>query len=117
MDLSPTRANNVKVLSPAGRIDHANAEAFQKALEPHLANCRQGEPALVLDMAQVEYISSVGLRVLMLAAKQSKAQKGRIAIAALTPLVKEIFEISRFNMVFDLFDDVTSAVRTHGSVE
>ena len=115
MDLHPEIRGSVKVVTPAGRIDHANADGFQHALEPHLALCRENNPALVLDMSQVDYISSVGLRVLMLAAKQAKAQNGRIAIAALTPLVKEVFEISRFNLVFDLFDDVETAARTHGS--
>jgi len=40
---------------------------------------------------------------------------GCIVVAALTPLVKEVFEISRFNLVFDLFDSVEAAARTHGS--
>jgi anti-sigma B factor antagonist/stage II sporulation protein AA (anti-sigma F factor antagonist) len=104
----------VKVVSPAGRIDHASADEFQAALEPHLAGCRESEPALVVDMSKVDYISSVGLRVLMVAAKQVKSQSGCIVIAAMTPLVREVFEISRFNLVFDVFDSVEAAARTHG---
>ena len=114
MDLHPNMSDGVKVVTPAGRIDHASADEFQAALEPHLAECRENGPALVVDMGKVDYISSVGLRVLMVAAKQVKSQNGCIAVAALTPLVKEVFEISRFNLVFDVFDSVATAARTHG---
>jgi len=115
MDLHPSPRGNATVLSPAGRIDQASADAFQAALEPHLARCREGEPAIVIDMSAVDYISSVGLRVFMMAAKQAKAQNGRIAVAALSPMVKEVFEISRFNLVLDLFDDVDGACASVGS--
>jgi len=115
MELHPKMSDGVKVVAPAGRIDHTSADEFQSALEPHLAACRENEPALVVDMSSVDYISSVGLRVLMVAAKRVKSQSGCIVVAALTPLVKEVFEISRFNLVFDLFDSVEAAARTHGS--
>ena len=69
---------------------------------------------LLRDFAGVEYVSSVGLRVLMLTAKQVKAQNGRIAIAALTPLVSEVFQISRFDLIFSVFDTLDSAFMLHG---
>lgn len=114
MDLHPIPRGSVTVLSPAGRIDQTSADQLQTALEPHLARCREGEPALVIDMSRVDYISSVGLRVFMVAAKQVKGQNGRIAVAALTPLVQEVFEISRFNLILALFDDVDSACAATG---
>jgi len=51
----------------------------------------------------VEYISSVGLRVLMLASKQSKAQGCTLAVCGLQPVVREIFAISRFDLVLQVF--------------
>ena len=110
MNLNPKLQGSVLILAPQGRIDHASAEDFSTALEPHLAECKAGGVSLVLDFGGIEYISSVGLRALMLAARQVKAQNGRIAIAALTPEVKEVFEISRFNMVYKVFDNVDAAV-------
>ena len=71
-----------------GRIDHASAEAFRLALEALLADSAEGRDGVVLDFAGVEYISSVGLRVLMMAAKQVRSQKGRIVVAAMQPVVK-----------------------------
>jgi anti-anti-sigma factor len=109
MELKLASIEGAKVLAPAGRIDHATVDGFQAALEPHLTACREGAPPVILDMSGVEYISSVGLRVLMVAAKKVKAQAGRIAVAALTPMVREIFEISRFNLVLDVYETVSAA--------
>lgn len=65
---------------------------------------------MILDMSGVDYISSVGLRVLMVAVKTAKSQAGRIAVAALTLMVREVFEISRSNLVLDVYETVGAAV-------
>src|SRR2546427_11696278 len=103
MDLAPKRIANTAILSPAGRIDHATAEAFKAALAPHVARCAAGQDRVVLDFGAVDYISSAGLRVLMLAAKQAKAQGGVLAVAALQPIVREIFRMSRFTPQLNAF--------------
>ena len=64
----------------------------------------------MLDLGGVEYISSVGLRVLMLASKQAKAQGGSLAVTDLQPVVREIFEISRFNLVLEVFPTLREAL-------
>ena len=112
MEMSNRTLGNAMIVSPTGRIDQSSADAFQSALVPHLAGCTKNGALLVLDFSGVEYISSVGLRVLMLAARQVKAQDGRIAIAALQPVVKEVFEISRFNLVLKVFDSVKAATES-----
>ncbi|MGH7306144.1 MAG: STAS domain-containing protein, partial [Candidatus Rokuibacteriota bacterium] len=83
MDLKSKRYVDTVVLSPVGRIDHSTSEDFKTALAPHMASCAEGHDKVILDFAGVEYISSVGLRVLMLASKQAKAQRGSLGIAAL----------------------------------
>ena len=110
MEFSSRRLADVVIAAPVGRVDHASAEDFRASLAPLLDHCSEGVDRVVLDFPGVEYISSVGLRVLMLAAKQVKAQKGVIVIAAMQPVVKEIFDISRFNYVFAAFSGVREAV-------
>ena len=110
MDLAQKRLAGTIIVSPSGRIDHATAEAFKTALAPHVARCAAGQDRLVLDFGAVEYISSAGLRILMLAAKQAKAQGGVLAVAALQPIVREIFEISRFTLVLKVFTTVDEAL-------
>ena len=112
MQIDTRRVGNSIVVSPRGRVDHATADQFSAAFAPHVGQCTSGGHAIVLDMSGVDYISSVGLRALMVAAKQVKAQGGRIAIAALTPMVREVFQISRFHLVFALFDEVDAALES-----
>ena len=109
MELSASQLGSIRVLTVRGRLDHAHAKAFESSLAEHLAQCAPGGNPLVLDFTGVVYISSVGLRVLLLAAKQAKAQNGRIAIAALTPVVTEVFQVSHFNLVLKVFPDVATA--------
>ena len=110
MDLLPRRFADTLVLAPAGRIDHASAESLKEALAPYLGRCAAGQDQLVLDLSGVDYISSAGLRVLMLARKQAKAQGGTLVVAALSPVVREIFEISRFTVVFEVFPSAREAL-------
>ena len=110
MELTPKRLADALILSPAGRIDHATADGFKAAITPHLATCAAGRDCVVIDLALVEYISSVGLRVLMLASKQAKAQGGGLGVCALQPVVREIFEISRFNLVLQVFPTLREAL-------
>lgn len=115
MNLQPRRVGAALVLKPAGLIDHLSATSFEATLGPQLQQCKCGGDTVVLDLADLEYISSAGLRVLMLAAKQVKAAGGRILLAAPQPVVREILEISRFNLVFELADSVDAAVAAAGA--
>jgi anti-sigma B factor antagonist/stage II sporulation protein AA (anti-sigma F factor antagonist) len=110
MDLRPRRFADTLVLAPVGRIDHASAEGLKEALAPYLGRCAAGQDQLVLDLSGVDYISSAGLRVLMLARKQAKAQGGTLVVAALSPIVQEIFEIGRFTVVFEVFPSTREAL-------
>jgi anti-sigma B factor antagonist/stage II sporulation protein AA (anti-sigma F factor antagonist) len=87
------------VAAPVGRIDHRSAVELETALAPLLAQAGASRGALVLDFSAVDYISSVGLRVLMIAAKQMRAQQASLSVAALQSVVAEIFTISRFDKV------------------
>jgi len=110
MELPARHQADAVILQPQGRIDHLNAQAFAQALQPHVAACRNGGPRLLFDLSALEYISSAGLRVFMLAAKQAAPAGGRIALAAPQPVVREILEISRFNLVFPLHASLDEAL-------
>jgi anti-anti-sigma factor len=98
------------VVTPAGRLDHDNCDAFRAGLEPHLAQAMASRQRVVLDLSGLGYVSSAGLRCFMLAAKETRAAGGRIVLAALRPVVAEIFQISRFDMVFEIFPSVREAL-------
>lgn len=99
-----------RVLTPAGRLDHDNFEAFHTDLAAHEAACARDNLTLVLDLSALEYVSSAGLRCFMLAAKEAQARKGRVLLAAMQPVVAEIFKITRFNLLFEIFPTLRDAI-------
>ena len=109
MKLNQRRYADTVVLSPAGRLDHDNCEAFRAELAPFLEGFGNGQ-CMVLDLSGLDYVSSAGLRCFMLAAKQAGTQGGKIMIAAMRPLVAEIFQISRFTMLFEIHPNVRAAL-------
>ena len=93
-----------------GRVDHRSAAELEQALAEAMARVGIAQGGVVLDFAGVDYISSVGLRVLMVAARQMRTQAATFAIAALQPVVAEIFAISRFDRVLAVHPDVPTAL-------
>ena len=110
MSLPHRSFGNARVVSPRGRLDHDNCDAFQSALGTHLEACSKEGAALVLDLSGLEYVSSAGLRCLMMGARQATAQKNRIMVSAPQPVVAEILQISRFNLVLQVFGTTREAL-------
>jgi anti-anti-sigma factor len=98
------------LLAVVGRVDHRTAGELEQALGTVIAPAGVGQGAVVLDFSGVEYISSVGLRVLMVAGKQMRGREASFAIVGLQPVVAEIFAISRFDRVLVVQPDVASAL-------
>jgi anti-sigma B factor antagonist/stage II sporulation protein AA (anti-sigma F factor antagonist) len=110
VECSSNRFAEVIVATLSGKLDHPSAASLQAALEPLAADAAGRNAPLVLDFAGVSYISSMGLRVLMVVAKAMRARHQRIAAAALQPAVAEIFAIARFNHVLEVFPGVRDAL-------
>src|SRR5258706_15848908 len=85
-----------RTIAPRGRLDHGNCEAFRADLAAPLEACAGNGQPLVLDLSALEYVSSAGLRCLMLAAKEARAGQGRVLVAAMQPEVSAISKISAF---------------------
>jgi anti-sigma B factor antagonist len=110
MNVTSRRFANAVVLAVSGRLDQDTCDAFRGDLSRHVEDSARGGGAIVLDLSGLEYVSSAGLRCFMLASRQAKALSGRIFVAALQPMVREIFEISHFNLVFQVFPTIREAL-------
>lgn len=106
MNITEEQSNGVTVLRPAGRIDSATAGEFEKRLVAAVGAANR----VVVDMAQLGYISSAGLRALLVAAKKARPAGGRIALAAMAPPIREVFDLSGFSSLFEIFPDGAVAV-------
>ena len=84
------------IAKAAGRIDGSNAREFQDALDTFL----EGEiSALILDMENLTYISSAGLRVILLVSKKLQKASAKFGICALSESIGEVFQISGFDKI------------------
>jgi anti-sigma B factor antagonist len=110
MNVTSRRFANAVVVHVAGRLDQDTCTAFTGEIMGLVDGASREGGAVVLDLSALEYISSAGLRCFMLASRQAKAQHGRIFVAALQPMVSEIFAISHFNLVFQVFPTVPEAL-------
>ena len=110
MNVTSRRYADAVVLHVSGRLDQDTCEVFRGDLSRHVEASARDHGAVILDLSGLEYVSSAGLRCFMLASRQAKANRARIAVAALQPMVAEIFEISHFNLVFQVFPAVREAL-------
>ncbi len=91
-----------------GRVDAATAPELEAQLYELLA---QGEAQIVVDMAEVNYISSSGLKVLLATLRQARRQQGNLALCNLQPKVAAILEMAGFDLVFPIGQDLEAAIR------
>ncbi|HUJ00460.1 MAG TPA: STAS domain-containing protein [Usitatibacter sp.] len=110
MNATLRRYASAAVLQVSGRLDQDTCDGFRAELMKHVEEASRDDATVVLDLSGLEYISSAGLRCFMLASREAKAQQARIYVAALQPMVAEIFEISHFNLIFRVFPSVRDAL-------
>jgi anti-sigma B factor antagonist len=107
MEIREDKKGDVKIISLRGRLDAITSPSVEEKL---ISLLNQGERRLVLDFSDLIYISSVGLRVLVLVAKNLQKTKGRLALAALNKHVHEIFRIAGFTTIFSVYPTCDEAV-------
>lgn len=99
MELISERHGDILVIDAWQRIDGTNARSFEEALR----NATTGdERAVVIDLDQLTYISSAGLRVMLIAARQLKQQNAEFALCNLSGPVRSVFEISGFDRIIPI---------------
>ncbi len=106
MELSNRKEGNARVVSVKGRMDAVTAPEFEKAVETMMS---EGETAFVVDLAELDYISSAGLRSILALTKKLKTNGGSLHLAALQDAVREVFDISGFSSIIPVFDSVEAA--------
>ena len=106
MIVTTSQLNNYEVIHVSGRVDTMTAPKFESDV---LAVIDQGASRIVVDCRELEYISSSGLRVFLVAQKKMLGLGGTLKLAALQPPIQEIFDISGFSQIFSIVADVDEA--------
>jgi anti-sigma B factor antagonist len=94
------------ILKPSGRMDSQTAPELLPTIEGKLRDATN----VILDLAEVPYVSSAGLRIFLLIAKHVAAAQGKFAITSLRPDVREVLTISGLSGIFQIFDTPQSAL-------
>ncbi len=99
-------SEELQVLAPHGRLDSESSPELARQAKEMIGG---GGRRLLLDLRDLVYISSAGLRAVLVAAAEMTAAGGRLAIASPNPQVTEVFDISGFVSVVDLHTSAESA--------
>jgi anti-sigma B factor antagonist len=107
MKITIEQINDFSVLKIDGRIDSSNFSVFEKEVDQLLNNNVKN---IIFNCSGLNYISSSGLRVFLVAQKKTILLHGRLHLCNLQPAVKEIFAISGFSNIFSIFDSLEEAL-------
>jgi anti-anti-sigma factor len=107
MEFAHENAGDVVIAKLAGRLDSSSAPSAEEQLTRVIGS---GAPHLAIDLSNLEYISSAGLRVLLLVARKVQQAHGKLALFGLAPSVREVFSISGFDTIFTVRDDAATAI-------
>lgn len=107
IEVAEERNGDVLVLLPVGRLDSGNARSFESVVMDHVSS---GERRMIVDFSRLDFISSSGMRVLLIAAKALKAGEGTLVLCAMKNHIEEVFRISGFDRIIPIKDSRESAV-------
>ena len=110
MEIKDKQVNGVTVLSLTGSIDAMTAPKITEFIQGQVA---KGNTKLVADMSGVDYTSSAGLRVLLGAIKETRAQSGDLRLTGIQPDVQKVLNLSGFTSILKTFDNLDAAVASY----
>lgn len=109
MNIKEIKKDQATVMMIEGRLDSSSSGILEKKI---LSLMETGEKNFLIDFSGMDYISSAGLRVLLMAAKKTKPVGGKVVLSALTDNVKEVFDIAGFTSIFAIFATQEEAVQS-----
>ena len=103
-------SSNARVIRPSGRVDESTATEFaDRLIEEIGAAASEGKSVLALDLSEIAYMSSRGLRALTLAQRSGDQNGIKIVLSEPNDVMREILAISRYDMIFQVFDTTADA--------
>ncbi len=98
----------ITIYAPPGRIDSSNAAAAEVDVMSKIQN---GSAKLIIDLQRLDYLSSAGLRVLLIAAKACRAGGGKAVIQQASPAISDVLKISGFDKIIPMFSSRDDAMK------
>ena len=112
MEICCQSKSSVTVVSPTGRVDTETSPELENRI---LALIQRGDAQIVLDLAGVDYMSSRGLRALLLVSRKCGQSEARFALAGLNDFTSELLTITGFLPHFEVFGKIDDAITAMAS--
>jgi anti-anti-sigma factor len=106
MELNFSKTDNIDLIKISGRIDSITSGDLQTQLIAYLTN---GAKRLAIDFSDVNYISSAGLRAILVIAKEIKKTDGGLVIYSMQNSIKDVFDMSGFSSIINIVSDFDTA--------
>lgn len=110
MQIMEKSKGDIYIIEISGRMDTISSEEVEAKLDSLIEN---NEAKVIIDLAAVDYISSVGLRELLAALKRQKERQGSIKLVSLQPFVKDIFKMTGFDKIFSIYSTQEEALNRY----
>ena len=110
MDWSKELRQGNVIVSPCGPVDQENAEDCESRLISSVEEASSSGGSLIIDFCNVDYMSSIGLRSLMMAVKEAEQASVIILVTGMNETMQEILRISGFEKLFVVCDSLESAL-------
>ena len=107
MEITSERDGRTLTAIATGRVDGVNASEFEKTLRNTIDD---EDTAVILDLAGITYLSSAGLRAILLTARSLSQRKAKFLLCSPTAPIREVFEISGFDKIIPVHDNHEAAV-------
>ena len=107
MEINAERLDGTLIAKAEGRIDGVNASDFEQSLRGAIED---SDTAVIVDLAELSYISSAGLRAVLLTAKSLTQRAAKFALCSPSKPIREVFEISGFDKIIDIHDSRDAAI-------
>ena len=114
MEVRKKKEEATLIVEIAGRLDTTSYTVFEKEIEELVAS---DEKNIIIDLKEVDYVSSSGLRGLLIGLKKFKGAGRGFVLCGLTENVKEVFDIAGFSAIFTIYKDSREALEKLNSTK
>lgn len=108
MEINQTVVDNVTIIAVSGKIDAITSNDLEIAINDQIY---QNNNKIVIDLTEVNYISSIGLRILLIALKKVKLRQGDLKLASLQPFVREVFDTTGLTKIISIYPNQEEAIK------
>jgi len=105
MEITTKQDSGITIIYPSGSIDRLTAKNFEEGVMKTISDSQ----LVIISFSAIDYISSAGLRVILMAGKKMASIKGQLALADMPEKIHEVFKRSGFDKILKIYPTFAEA--------